>query len=62
MTKPTIEDIIAVDDETTRRKMIMGNYKPEEFQLEIMKIKNIVKRQEAREILITSFYQPDDTE
>ena len=40
----------------------MGNYKPEEFQLEIMKIKNIVKRQEAREILITSFYQPGDTE
>ena len=62
MSRPTIEDIIAVDDEATRRKMIMGNYKPEEFQLEIMKIKNIVKRQEAREILITSFYHPGDTE
>lgn len=62
MSRPTIKDIIAVDDEATRRKMIMDNYQPEEFGKEINKIKDVVKRQEAREILITSFYHPGDTE
>ncbi len=60
--RPTIDEIIEVDDEATRRKMIMDNYKPEEFGNEINKIKDIAKREEAREILITSFYNPEGTE
>ena len=31
MARPTLDDIIAVDDEATRRKMIMENYKQEEI-------------------------------
>ena len=42
--------------------MIMENYKPEEFGNEINKIKDIAKREAAREILITSFYNPGGTE
>ena len=62
MPRPTIDDIVAVDDEATRRKMIMDNYKPEEIGAEIMKIDDIQKRNEAREILAYSFYNPEGIE
>lgn len=60
MARPTLDDIIAVDDEATRRKMIMENYKREEIGEEIMKIKDKVKQIEVREILTFSFYNPSD--
>ena len=60
--RPTIDEIIEVDDEATRRKMIMDNYQPEEFGKEINKIKDVAKREEAREILVTSFYNPEGIE
>ena len=60
MVRPTLDDIIAVDDEATRRKMIMENYKREEIGEEIMKIKDKVKQIEVREILTFSFYNPSD--
>ena len=56
--RPTLDEIIAVDDEATRRKMIMDNYKPEEIGDEIMKIKDIPKRREATEVLAYAFYNP----
>ena len=58
MPRPTLDEIIEVDDEATRRKMIMDNYEPEEFGNEIMKITNIEKRREATEILAYSFFNP----
>ena len=39
-----------------------AKYQPEEFGKEINKIKDIAKREEAREILITSFYNPEGIE
>ena len=60
MARQTLDDIIADDDEATRRKMIMENYKPEEIGEEIMKIKDKVKQTEVREILAFSFYNPSD--